>query len=262
MNIVAKKSLGQNFLIDRNVLEQIVNTVEIENKEILEIGPGSGNLTEFILKKKPKKVYVIEKDNDLSLLLHKKFNNEINIINEDILSISEDKISEENLTVFGNLPYNISTKILSKWIVNLSKKFWFNQLILMFQKEVADRIIAKSDTSNYGRLSILSNWKLDVKKIIDIKPESFLPRPKIDSSLLVFFPKKEFFELKNPKNLEMITRIFFSQRRKMIKKPFNQIFKNSKEISEKLGIDLNLRPQNIDPETYFLITKEYENLRS
>jgi len=262
VNIIAKKSLGQNFLIDRNVLEQIVNTVEIENKEILEIGPGSGNLTEFILKKKPKKVYVIEKDNDLSLLLHKKFNNEINIINEDILSISEDKISEENLTVFGNLPYNISTKILSKWIVNLSKKFWFNQLILMFQKEVADRIIAKSDTSNYGRLSILSNWKLDVKKIIDIKPESFLPRPKIDSSLLVFFPKKEFFELKNPKNLEMITRIFFSQRRKMIKKPFNQIFKNSKEISEKLGIDLNLRPQNIDPETYFLITKEYENLRS
>ena len=262
MNIIAKKSLGQNFLIDRNILEQIVNTVEIENKEILEIGPGSGNLTEFILKKKPKKVYVIEKDNDLSLLLHKKFNNEINIINEDILSISEDKISEENLTVFGNLPYNISTKILSKWIVNLSKKFWFNQLILMFQKEVADRIIAKSDTSSYGRLSILSNWKLDVKKIIDIKPESFLPRPKIDSSLLVFFPKKEFFELKNPKNLETITRIFFSQRRKMIKKPFNLIFKNSKEISEKLGIDLNLRPQNLDPETYFLITKEYENLRS
>ena len=262
MNIVAKKSLGQNFLIDRNVLEQIVNTVEIENKEILEIGPGSGNLTQYILKKKPKKIYVIEKDNDLSLLLHKKFNNEINIINEDILTVSEDRISEEKLTVFGNLPYNISTKILSKWIINLSKKFWFNQLILMFQKEVADRIIAKSDTSNYGRLSILSNWKLDVKKIIDIKPESFLPRPKIDSSLLVFFQKKKFFELKNPKNLEMITRIFFSQRRKMIKKPFNQIFKNSKEISEKLGIDLNLRPQNIDPETYFLITKEYENLRS
>ena len=262
MKIIAKKSLGQNFLIDRNVLEQIVNTVEIENKEILEIGPGSGNLTEFILKKKPKKVYVIEKDNNLSLLLHKKFNNEINIINEDILSVTEDKISEENLTVFGNLPYNISTKILSKWIVNLSEKFWFNQLILMFQKVVADRIIAKSDTSNYGRLSILSNWKLDVKKIIDIKPESFLPRPKIDSSLLVFFPKKEFFELKNPKNLEMITRIFFSQRRKMIKKPFNLIFKNSKGISEKLGIDLNLRPQNLDPKTYFLITKEYENLRS
>ena len=132
----------------------------------------------------------------------------------------------------------------------------------MFQKEVADRIIAQSNTSNYGRLSILSNWKLDVKKIIDIKPESFSPRPKIDSSLLIFFPKKDFFNLENPKNLEMITRVFFSQRRKMIKKPFNQIFKNSKEISNKLGIDLNLRPQNLNPETYYKITKEYENLRS
>ena len=262
MNIKAKKSLGQNFLIDHNVLEQIVNTVEIKNKEILEIGPGSGNLTQYILKKKPKKIFVIEKDDDLALLLREKFNNEINIINDDVLTISEDKISKEKLTVFGNLPYNISTEILSKWIVNLNKKIWFNELILMFQKEVAERIIAKSDTSIYGRLSILSNWKLDVKKIIDIKPKSFSPRPKIDSSLLVFFPKKKFFNLKNPKNLEMITRIFFSQRRKMIKKPFNQVFKNSKEISEKLGIDLNLRPQNLTPETYYQITKEYENLRS
>ena len=262
MNIVAKKSLGQNFLIDRNILEQIVNTVEIENKEILEIGPGSGNLTQYILKKKPKKIYVIEKDNDLSLLLHKKFNNEINIINEDILSISEDKISEENLTVFGNLPYNISTKILSKWIVNLSKKFWFNQLILMFQKEVADRIIAKSNTSNYGRLSILSNWKLNVEKIVDIKPESFLPKPKINSSLLIFSPKKNFFKLNNAKNLEMITRVFFNQRRKMIKKPFNQVFNDAKKIAEKFGINLNLRPQNLNPETYYKLVKEFEDLKS
>jgi 16S rRNA (adenine1518-N6/adenine1519-N6)-dimethyltransferase len=262
VNIIAKKSLGQNFLIDRNIIEKIVNTTQIENKEILEIGPGSGNLTQYILKKKPKKLYVIEKDTSLSLLLYEKFNDEINIINDDVLKISEDKISQEKLTVFGNLPYNISTEILSKWIVNLNKKFWFNELILMFQKEVANRIIAKSNTSNYGRLSILSNWKLDIKKIIDIKPESFSPRPKIDSSLLVFSPKKEFFILKKPKNLEMITRVFFSQRRKMIKKPFNQIFNDSKEISEKLGINLNLRPQNLTPETYYQITKEYESLRS
>ena len=132
----------------------------------------------------------------------------------------------------------------------------------MFQKEVADRIIAKSNTSNYGRLSILSNWKLEIKKIIDIKPESFSPRPKIDSSLLVFKPKNKFFLLDDPKNLEMITRIFFSQRRKMIKKPFNQIFKNPKEISKKFKIDLNLRPQNLEPEMYYKLTKEFENLRS
>ena len=261
MFIKPKKSLGQNFLIDRNVLEQIVEVVEIENKEVLEIGPGSGNLTTFILKKNPKKVYVIEKDNDLALLLEDKFTNEISIINDDVLKISEDKISNEKLTVYGNLPYNISTEILSKWIVNLDKNFWFESLVLMFQKEVAERIIAESNTSKYGRLSILSSWKMNIKKIIDIKPQSFSPRPKIDSTLLLFTPRENFFELKNAKNLEMITRVFFSQRRKMLKKPFNQIFKNAKEISEKYSIDLNLRPQNLIPEVYFKLVKEYESLR-
>ncbi|MDA9085144.1 16S rRNA (adenine(1518)-N(6)/adenine(1519)-N(6))-dimethyltransferase RsmA [Candidatus Pelagibacter sp.] len=261
MAIKTKKSLGQNFLVDRIVLEQIVNSAEITNKNILEVGPGSGNLTTYILKKNPKKFYVVEKDNNLSSLLTEKFNNEITIINDDILKISENKISDEKLTVFGNLPYNISTEILSKWIVNLNKKFWFESLVLMFQKEVADRIIASSNTSKYGRLSILSNWKLNIKKVIDIKPVSFSPRPKVDSSLLLFTPKENFFELRDAKNLEMITRVFFSQRRKMIKKPFNQIFNNSKEISEKFNIDLNLRPQNLKPEVYFNLVKEYEKLR-
>ena len=258
MDFRAKKSLGQNFLIDRNVLEQIVDTVDIEEKEILEIGPGSGNLTTYILKKKPKKLYVIEKDDELSTLLEEKFNNEIIVINDDILKISEDKISKEKLTVFGNLPYNISTEILSRWILNMNQNFWFENLVLMFQKEVADRIIAKFNTSEYGRLSILSNWKLNIKKIIDIKPLSFSPRPKIDSSLLLFTPKKNFIELKNSKNLEMITRIFFSQRRKMLKKPFNQVFKVPKKVSEKFNIDLNLRPQNLEPEVYFKLVKEFE----
>ena len=260
MHFKAKKSLGQNFLIDQNIIRKIIDTVEIKNKEILEIGPGSGNLTTHILNKSPKKMYVVEKDNNLSALLSEKFNNKISIINDDILKISEDKISKEKLTVFGNLPYNISTEILSKWIINLDKEFWFNELVLMFQKEVADRIIAKFNSSSYGRLSILSNWKLNIQKIIDIKPESFSPRPKIDSSLLIFKPKENFFKLINADNLEIITRVFFSQRRKMIKKPFNQIFKNAKEISNKFGIDLNLRPQNLSPETYLKIAKEYENL--
>jgi 16S rRNA (adenine1518-N6/adenine1519-N6)-dimethyltransferase len=262
MFIKPKKSLGQNFLIDRNVLEQIVDTVEIANKEVLEIGPGSGNLTTFILKKKPKKFYVIEKDDDLALLLKDKFDNEINIINDDILKISEDKISSEKLTVFGNLPYNISTEILSRWVVNIDKKFWFENLVLMFQKEVAERIIAEFNTSKYGRLSILSNWKLHIKKIIDIKPQSFSPRPKIDSTLLLFTPRENFFALNNAKNLEMITRVFFNHRRKMIKKPFNQIFKDAGKVSKKFNIDLNLRPQNLEPEMFYELTKEYEDLRS
>ncbi len=260
--IKAKKSLGQNFLIDDKILNQIVDCVKIENKSILEIGPGTGNLTKYILSKKPKKFTVIEKDNNLISNLKEQFKENLNIINDDVLNIDESLLFKERVIVFGNLPYNISTEILSKWIINLKKDFWFENLILMFQKEVADRIIANYNNSNYGRLSILANWKLIIKKICDIKPNSFSPKPKIDSSLLLFTPKKNFYKINNPKNLEKITRIFFNNRRKMIKKPFNQIFNGDLRILEKLKIDLNLRPQNLNIETYYKLTEEYENLRS
>ena len=263
--IKAKKSLGQNFLIDKNILNKIVELTKIKNQIILEVGPGTGNLTSLILKKRPKKFYVIEKDFELSSLLSKEFKNQISIINEDILKFDEKIFEEEknDIMVFGNLPYNISTEILCKWIINLdNKKFWFNKLILMFQKEVADRIIAKFNTPNYGRLSIMSNWKLDIKKVFDVSPNCFFPRPKINSSLLIFTPKKKFFKIKNSKNLEKITRIFFNHRRKMLKKPINQIFNGDLSIIKKLNIDLNLRPQNLDFETYYNITNEYEKLLS
>jgi len=259
--IRAKKSLGQNFLIDENILEKITSTADIKDKTILEIGPGSGNLTSYILKKNPKKFFVIEKDNDLANSLKNKFENRLTIINSDVLKIDENNIFHDKLTVFGNLPYNISTEILSKWVTNLKDSFWFECLVLMFQKEVADRIIAKFNTSNYGRLSIISNWKLNIKKICDIKPEAFFPKPKINSSLLVFYPKKDFIKLNDPNNLEKITRIFFNQRRKMLKKPFNQLFNGNQKVLDKLKIDLNLRPQNLNLDTYYKLAYEYENLR-
>jgi len=260
--IRAKKSLGQNFLIDNKILEKIVSCVNIKNKTILEVGPGTGNLTNYILNKEPKKIIAIEKDNELVNNLRKKFNEKIEIINDDILSINENSLSKEKIIVFGNLPYNISTEILSKWIINLKNNCWFECLALMFQKEVADRIIANVDNSNYGRLSILSNWKLNINKICDIKPTSFNPKPKIDSTLLLFTPKDNYFKIKNPNNLEKITRIFFSNRRKMLKKPYNKLFNGDLSISEKLNIDLTLRPQNLDCTTYFKLTQEYENLFS
>ena len=260
--IKAKKSLGQNFLIDNNIIELIVNTIDIKNKTILEIGPGTGNLTNCILKKKPEKVLAIEKDFRLAEELKNKNHKNLKIINDDVLNINEHLLFDEKVTVFGNLPYNISTEILSKWIINLKDNFWFDHLILMFQKEVAERIIATYNNSTYGRLSILANWKLDIKKICDIKPESFSPKPKIDSTLLFFTPKKNFYKIKDPKNLEKITRIFFSQRRKMLKRPFNQLFNGDQKIIDKLKIDLNLRPQDLNFDTYYRLTSEYEKLRS
>jgi len=261
--IIAKKSLGQNFLIDQGVIDKIIDIVEIKDKSILEIGPGTGNLTKYILKKNPKKLIVVEKDRDLAKLLYKNFNTHIKIINDDILKIDENKLDFDILTVFGNLPYNISTEILCKWILSIKdKNFWFDNLLLMFQKEVADRIISQFNTKNYGRLSILTNWKLNIKKICDVKPSSFFPKPKIDSTVLLLKPKFDFFAVKNPKNLEKITRIFFNHRRKMRKKPFYRIFPNNDDLLTKLNISLNLRPQNLDFEIYYKLTEEYEKLRS
>ena len=262
MIVKAKKSLGQNFLFDKNILDLIINCAEIKDKNILEIGPGTGNLTIEIVKKKPKNLLLIEKDKTLILELKKKISKKVTYINDDVLNINENNLSEERLTVFGNLPYNISTEILTKWILNLNSKIWFDKLILMFQKEVADRIISKSNTSTYGRLSIICNWKLNIKKIIDVKPNSFWPKPKIDSSLLVFTPKKKFFELENPKTIEYVTRVFFNQKRKKIKKPFNLLFHDASQIAKKLNIDLNLRPQNLDYQDYYSIANELEKLKN
>ena len=259
----AKKSLGQNFLIDQNIIKKIVNLVDIKGKEVLEVGPGTGNLTIEILRKNPKKIYLVEKDNELSELLNDKFGNKITLFNNDILNFNEQSFSRNKITVFGNLPYNISTEILSKWIINLKNEYcWFDQLILMFQKEVADRIIANFNTSAYGRLAILTNWRLKVRKICDIRPECFSPRPKIDSSILYFLPKNDYVQIKDPKNLETISRVFFNHRRKMLKKPFNHLFNGDQKILDKLKIDLNLRPQNLDFDTYYQLTQEYEKLRN
>ena len=259
--IKPKKSLGQNFLIDQNILKKIVSLIKIEDKFVLEIGPGTGNLTSHILENNPKKLIVVEKDKFLVNDLKKKFENKIIIINNDILKINEKKLYNERLIVFGNLPYNISTEILAKWIINLdNKNFWFDSLILMFQKEVADRILSKFNSSNYGRFTILANWKLEIDKICDIKPGSFYPKPKVNSSLLFFKPKKNFYQLKSSKNLEKITRIFFNQRRKKIKTPFNILFKGNVDVLNNLNIDLNLRPHNLSHEIYYKLTEEYEKL--
>tara|TARA_B100001057_G_C22613337_1_gene857461 strand:- start:37 stop:825 length:789 start_codon:yes stop_codon:yes gene_type:complete len=256
------KKLGQNFLIDKNIITKIADLIPINfPNEILEIGAGTGNLTEFLINKKPKKIYLIEKDKKLFDVLKSKFENKIEIFNEDILKFSRSNLLSSNSIIFGNLPYNISSQILTKFIFNIDK-FKFKTLIFMFQKELADRIIASVNTSSYGRLSILCNWKFDVEKIFEIGPNSFYPKPKIKSTLLIFKPKNKIFNFEDPKSLERITNIFFNQRRKKIKKQFNYLFKNDLEIINKLNLDLNLRPQNLTPETYFKLAKELEKLRN
>ena len=131
MLIRPKKSLGQNFLIDKNIIRKIVSISKILNKDVMEIGPGTGNLTEYILKEKPNKIFLIEKDKVLCDQLKLKFQNKVVIKNEDILKINENDISVNKLVVFGNLPYNISTEIVCNWILKLKKDFWFSELVIL-----------------------------------------------------------------------------------------------------------------------------------
>ena len=259
-----KKSLGQNFLTDKNIVNKIVEIGNIEkNKAVLEIGPGYGSLTRKILSKNPKKIFAIEKDKNLSSFLintFKDFSN-IRVINNDILDIIGKKNFGQNVIVFGNLPYNISTKILASLILLKKWPPWYETLILMFQKEVANRIIAKNNSKDFGRLSVLCNWRLEIKKHFDVSKNCFFPRPKINSTVLSFRPKKNNkFSIKNPKNLEMITRLLFSSRRKMINKNFSKLFLDHKYVAKELDLNLNQRPEELTNEMFYKITMKYEKL--
>ncbi len=256
-----KKSLGQNFLKSQNILSNIVKSGNISKKDIiLEIGPGTGNLTEKILEKAPERFIVIEKDRKLSELLHKKFRGKIEIINEDILNCFNNFVFKKKVKVFGNLPYNISTKILISFLKISNLKDKFEKFIFVFQKEVADRILAKENSKNYGRLSILTSLKMNSSKIIDIDPKYFYPKPKVWSSLVSLSPRLDFEEIKSNYHLDHITNIFFSQRRKMIKKPMKQLFTKFEKVAQDLDLDLNLRPQNLSKNQYLEICKIYDVL--
>ena len=256
-----KKSLGQNFLKNKEILSNIIKCGNISKEDIiLEIGPGTGNLTEMIIEKNPNYFVVVEKDKHLSVLLKQKFGKKIEVVNKDILDCYSNFDFKKPIKVFGNLPYNISTKILISFIKIHNLKNKFKKFIFVFQKEVADRILSEENTKDYGRLSILTSWKMEKQKEIDINPTFFYPKPKVWSTLITLTPKLEIENINKVKHLEHITNIFFNQRRKMIKKPMKVLFKDFENVAKILKIDLSLRPQNLSLKKYLEICKMYENL--
>ena len=207
-----KKSLGQNFLIDKNIIGKIISLIKLHDRHVIEIGPGHGALTNEILKKNPRSLTLIEKDNNLFNSLKKKYskNKKINIYNSDILKFNLEKICKKNSAIFGNLPYNISSQILIKI---LKFKKWppkSNDLIFMFQKELGEKIIGKFKSKNYGRLSILSNYRMSFLKKFFVSNNCFFPKPKVTSIVIHFKPiERATFKLKNIENLEKVTNIMF-----------------------------------------------------
>jgi len=259
--IKPKKSLGQNFLIDNNIINKIIKSSNIKDNNIVEIGPGTGNLTNRIIDENPKSLVLIEKDQKLTEYLKDKLDVEKNleIFNEDILKFNlEDKI-KKNSIIIGNLPYNISSQILAKLIKFENWPPKYKKLILMFQKEVADKIVAKHKSSAFGRLAVLTNSRLRVTEFINVSANCFYPVPKVESTILIFEPfVNKDFKVKNILNLEIITQVFFSKKRKMINKAFKKLFKKPNLIAEKIKIDLSLRPNKISEKQYYKITEYFE----
>ena len=252
----SKKSLGQNFLKDENIIKKIINLKNIKNKDIVEIGPGKGAITENILKHHPNSLTIIEKDNFLLKKLNEKYknNDSIRFYNDDILKINLEKIIKKNSIIFGNLPYNISSQILVKLIKFTKWPPKFTDLILMFQKD-AEKIIGKS----YGRLSIIANYRLKYLNKFDVSPNCFFPKPKITSTVIHLVPlRKVKYKINDIKNLEYITNIFFSSRRKMINKKIKKIF-NLDQIKKFKNLDLNDRPSDLKKEFYYQATEFYES---
>ena len=260
MSRLNKKSLGQNFLIDKNIITKIIKLTKIKNKNIIEIGPGKGALTDEILKQKPKSFIVIEKDNLLSNELKLKyFNNSVlKVFNKDFLKFDFEKFIAKKSIVIGNLPYNVSSQILIKILRSKNWPSYINDIIFMFQKELGEKILGKFSSKNYGRISILTNFRLYAVNKFYVSPNCFLPKPKVESIVIHFKPKKKTnFFIKDLRNLEKVTNILFSNKRKMINKNIKKLLSKNK-IKMIGNLNLKLRPSELKPEIFYRIAELYE----
>ena len=242
-----KRSLGQNFLFDSNITDKIVKYTLPLSKTVIEIGPGAGTLTKSILKFNVNKVILIEKDKSLIKLLEnlKEKYNSIEIYNDDVLNLPIWKLGLSPREIIANLPYNISTKILINLLKNSSQ---FTKLTMMFQKEVAKRIIAKPGTKAYGRLSVISQLKTKPKILFDIPDTAFFPKPKIKSSLVQFIPHENRKDNFNFDKMEKLTRFVFSKKRKMLRTIFKK--EGGSSFLSLLNINPNIRPEDLTLEEF------------
>ena len=249
-NLSTKKKFGQNFLGDGLLLDKIVGVAgDISGKNVLEVGPGPGGLTRSILKKNPKKLVSVEIDVDLFKILKEEFSRYGNFFvdNEDALKVDEGKYFDGGINVIANLPYNVGTVLLMKWLDNLSM---FDSFVLLLQKEVVERIVAVPSTKDYGRLSVMVQALCCAKKEFDVKPSFFIPPPKVVSSVVRIVPKKDF-ESVNVEKLSKITFALFNQRRKKIKGAVESLVENgilSEDCLQEL--DLNKRAEELSVDEF------------
>ena len=252
-----KKKYGQNFLINNDVINTIINVSKITNEsEILEIGPGNGALTKEIINKNPKKFIAVEIDSDLKKNLENYFekSNHQLIINDSIKFKEEENFTKK-FSVISNLPYNISLALLIKWIYQINFRIHPKKMVLMFQKEVAERILANPNTKKYGRITLLVSAFYKVKKILDVDKTNFFPIPKVNSTILLFEElRKKQINFNQIKFLEKISFELFSNRRKQLKKKIQNLFSEATIEKNSLDIYFPLRAENLSKKIVYKLT--------
>ncbi len=244
-NIKAKKKFGQNFLIDQNVLNNIITKAEISGKNVIEIGPGLGSLTEYLIRD-AKKVVCYEIDKDMVDILEDRYkeNEIVTIVFEDFLkaNLKEDiskYFDNEEVIVVANLPYYITTAILTKILEETSL---VKKIVVMVQKEVAQRLSGKPSTKDYNSLSVLIQYYTNVKTLFNVSPKSFIPAPEVDSSVIMIERKSELLELKSEEYFLKFNRIIFTQRRKTLSNNLKTGFKYNQKLIEKVLQENNIAP--------------------
>ncbi len=258
-----KKKLGQNFLHDKNIIESIIKEAKIKGENILEVGPGPAILTELMLMKGANLVLSIEKDESFEEKLSeikKKYEKRFSYIFADILDYNFDKNRINNFKIISNLPYNISVPFILKMNKENYRLIW-KEMILMVQKEVADRLLAVKGAKNYGRISVIMGWKNKIERIFNVKPSSFIPKPKVDSSLIRITPLKKYPNARH-ETLEKIIKLSFSHKRKTIKNNLDQLNIDTNNLLDLAKINPSERAENIEIEDFCRIANLYEKITS
>ena len=245
----AKKSLGQNFLFDLNLTRRIARSAApLEGFTIVEIGPGPGGLTRALLMEGATQVLAVERDaRTLPALaeISAAYAGRLSVISDDALAVDWPKVVSGPAKIVANLPYNVATVLLTGWLTHGAWPPWFSSLTLMFQKEVAERIAAKPGGKDYGRLSVLCQWRCEVKKFFDVNRSAFTPAPKVTSSIVQLVPRQSPEVSCEVTNLEKVTAAAFGQRRKMLRSSLRGAFDAPEIILAELGINPELRAEQL-----------------
>jgi 16S rRNA (adenine1518-N6/adenine1519-N6)-dimethyltransferase len=244
----ARKSLGQNFLFDLNLTRRIARSASpLAGSTVVEIGPGPGGLTRALLFEGAMKVVAVEKDARAIPALEeiaRHYPGRLEIIAGDALGFDGASQIEGDAKIVANLPYNIATPLLMGWLGGEWPP-WFSSLTLMFQKEVAERIVAAPGSKDYGRLSVISQWCTHAKKLFDVDRRAFTPPPKITSSVVQLIPRVKREPACNTRMLEKVTAAAFGQRRKMLRSSLGRLHAEPGKFLANLGIDANLRAEQL-----------------